>query len=159
MWGGWGIYIPNHQKWLLEDYCRTAHRTVWCASHVSKPLGFDRWSSDLWGLWAVRWCTGQVLQTVRCATRACSDLCAHCSALNAVAVDRCAGSSRCSAGTPDSPAWHRTLSGASPDSPVNYSGVPFHFPEGGEFSLECPGAPDTVRWHTGQSGALDQGAF
>jgi hypothetical protein len=22
-----------------------------------------------------------------------------------------------------------------------------------------PGAPDTVRWHTGQSGAPDQGAF
>jgi hypothetical protein len=35
--------------------------TVWCASHVRRPLGFDRWSSDLWGLWAVRWCTGQVL--------------------------------------------------------------------------------------------------
>jgi hypothetical protein len=28
--------------------------TVRCASHVSQPLGFDRWSSDLWGLWAVR---------------------------------------------------------------------------------------------------------
>jgi hypothetical protein len=48
---------------------------------------------------------------------------------------------------------HRTLSGDSPDSPVNYSGVPSEFPEGEEFSLECPGAPDTVRWHTGQSGA------
>jgi hypothetical protein len=40
---------------------------------------------------------------------------------------------------------HRTLSGASPDSPVNYSGAPSDFPEGEEFSLECPGAPDTVR--------------
>jgi hypothetical protein len=50
-------------------------------------------------------------------------------------------------------------SGASPDSPVNYSRVASHFPEGGEFSVECPGAPDTVRWHTGQSGAPDQGAF
>jgi hypothetical protein len=54
---------------------------------------------------------------------------------------------------------HRTLSGASPDSPVNYSGAPSDFPEGSEFSVECPGAPDTVRWHTGQSGAPDQGAF
>jgi hypothetical protein len=61
------------------------------------------------------------------------------------AVDRCARSSRCSAGTPD--------------SPVNYRGAPSDFPEGSEFSFECPGAPDTVRWHTGQSGALDQGAF
>jgi hypothetical protein len=25
--------------------------------------------------------------------------------------------------------------------------------------LIFPGAPDTVRWHTGQSGAPDQGAF
>jgi hypothetical protein len=37
----------------------------------------------------------------------------------------------------------------TPDSPVNYSGAASHFPEGGEFSVECPGAPDTVRWHTG----------
>jgi hypothetical protein len=28
MWGGWGIYSPNHQKWLLEDCCRMAHRTL-----------------------------------------------------------------------------------------------------------------------------------
>jgi hypothetical protein len=57
------------------------------------------------------------------------------------------------------PLAHRTLSGASPDSPVNYSGATFHFPEGSEFSVECPGAPDTVRWCTGQFGAPDQGAF
>jgi hypothetical protein len=47
----------------------------------------------------------------------------------------------------------------SPDSPVNYSGEPLEFPEGSEFSVECPGAPDTVRWCTGQSGEPDQGAF
>jgi hypothetical protein len=40
----------------------------------------------------------------------------------------------------------------TPDSPVNYSGAPLSFPEGEEFSLEFPGAPDTIRWHTGQSG-------
>jgi hypothetical protein len=44
----------------------------------------------------------------------------------------------------------------TPDSPVNYSGVPLDFPEGDEFELESSGAPDTVRWHTGQSGAPDQ---
>jgi hypothetical protein len=44
----------------------------------------------------------------------------------------------------------------TPDSPVNYSGAPPDFPEGVEFDLESSGAPDTVRWHTGQSGALDQ---
>jgi hypothetical protein len=36
---------------------------------------------------------------------------------------------------------------------------PWNFPEGSEFSVECPGAPDTVRWHTGQSGAPDRGSF
>jgi hypothetical protein len=54
---------------------------------------------------------------------------------------------------------HRTLSGGAPDSPVNYSEAPLRFPKGEEFSLESPGAPDTVRWHTGQSGALDQGTL
>jgi hypothetical protein len=42
---------------------------------------------------------------------------------------------------------------------VNYSGAPLRIPEGEEFSLESPGAPDTVRWHTGQSGVPDQGAL
>jgi hypothetical protein len=79
--------------------------------------------------------------------------------IKCVAVDRCVRSSCCSAGTPDSPVCHWTLSGASPDSPVNYSGAASHFPEGEEFSVEFPGASDTVRWHIGQSGALDQGAF
>jgi hypothetical protein len=79
--------------------------------------------------------------------------------IKCVAVDRCARNSCCSAGTSNSLVWHRTLSGASPDSPVNYSGAPSDFPEGGKFIVECPGAPDTVRWHTGQSGPPDQGAF
>jgi hypothetical protein len=31
----------------------------------------------------------------------------------------------------------------TPDSPVNYSGATSYFPEGSEFSVECPGAPDS----------------
>jgi hypothetical protein len=58
-----------------------------------------------------------------------------------------------------SPLGHRTLSGGAPDSPVNYSGAPLRILEGEEFGLESPSAPDTVRWHTGQSGAPDQGAL
>jgi hypothetical protein len=42
---------------------------------------------------------------------------------------------------------------------VNYSGAPLDFPEGEEFSVNSPGAPDTVQWHTGQSGAPDQAHF
>jgi hypothetical protein len=54
------------------------------------------------------------------------------------------------------PLAHRTLSDDLPDSPVNYSGAPLEFLEGSEFSFKFPGALDTVRWHTRQSGAPDQ---
>jgi hypothetical protein len=47
----------------------------------------------------------------------------------------------------------------TPDSPVNYSGVASQIPEGGKFVVDLPGAPNTVWWHTGQSGAPDQGSL
>jgi hypothetical protein len=56
--------------------------------------------------------------------------------LNAVAVDRWRE-------VVVAPLAHRTLSGASSDSPMNYSGATSHFPEGGKFSYEFPGAPDS----------------
>jgi hypothetical protein len=58
-------------------------------------------------------------------------------------------------GAPDSPVLHRT----APDRPVNYSGAASQISEGGKFRLELPGAPDTVWWCTGQSGAPDQGSL
>jgi hypothetical protein len=81
---------------------------------------------------------------------------------------RCAPDSPVNFSRADSRSWrvqshssleHRTLSGGAPDSPVNYSGAPLRIPEGVEFSLKSPGAPDTVRWCTGQSGAPDQGTL
>jgi hypothetical protein len=54
-----------------------------------------------------------------------------------------ARSSCSSAGTPDSPVRHRTLFGATPDSPVNYSGVAPRIPEGEQFGVGVPGAPDS----------------
>jgi hypothetical protein len=72
----------------------------------------------------------------------------HCS-LFTFAVDRW----RCSRYS----AWHTGQSGATPDSLVNYSGGQFQKPEGGKFGVILPGAPNTVRWHTRQSGAPDQG--
>jgi hypothetical protein len=54
---------------------------------------------------------------------------------------------------------HRTLSGVTLDSPLNYSVARLRILESVEFSLKSPGAPDTVRWHTGQSGAPDQGTL
>jgi hypothetical protein len=47
----------------------------------------------------------------------------------------------------------------TPDSPVNYSGVAPQIPEAEQFRVNLPGAPDTVRWHTRQSGAPDQGSL
>jgi hypothetical protein len=47
----------------------------------------------------------------------------------------------------------------TPDSPVNYSGVAPQIPEASELERIHPGAPDTVRWCTGQSGAPDQGSL
>jgi hypothetical protein len=47
----------------------------------------------------------------------------------------------------------------TPDSPVNYSGVAPQIPEARELEIIHPGAPDIVRWHTGQSGAPDQGSL
>jgi hypothetical protein len=158
-----GVFIAPPTKMVVGELCcRQAHRTFRCASHVTQPLGFDRWSSDLWGHRTVQWCTGQVLITVRCAFCACSDFyarsprtVAHCSPF---AHDRW-HASRCSR-------WHTGQSGATPDSPVKYSGAAPQIPEGGKFGVDLSdapdlsgGAPDTVRWHTGQSSAPDQGSL
>jgi hypothetical protein len=47
----------------------------------------------------------------------------------------------------------------TPDSPVNYSGGAPRIFEVEQFRVILPGAPDTVRWHTGQSGAPDHGSL
>jgi hypothetical protein len=73
------------------------------------------------------------------------ELSAHCSRCRRPLESIVALASHCSAGTPD--------------SPVNYSGAAPQKPEGEEFESIAPGAPDTIRWHTGQSGALDQGSL
>jgi hypothetical protein len=118
---------------------------VRCASHVTRPVGFDRWSFCLLGHLTVRRCTGQSLFTVRCAFWLCSDFCVHCSAFIAHCRRPLALCSRYSAG--------------APDSPVNYSGAATRIPEGEQFGVGFPGAPNTIRWHTGQSGAPDQGTL
>ena len=158
-----GIYNPNHQTSRLVKVAvawRTGQSgappdTVRCASHVTRPLGSDRWSSDMWGHQTVRWCTGQSLFTVRCAFCACSDFCMCNRALLIIVhpLQTTVGAvSRCST-------WHTGPSGATPDSSVNYSGVAPKIPEAEQFRVVLPGAPDTVRWHTGQSRAPDQGSL
>jgi hypothetical protein len=48
---------------------------------------------------------------------------------------------------------------STPDSPVNYSGGAPQISEAEQFRVILTGAPDTDRWCTGQSGALDQGSL
>jgi hypothetical protein len=101
------------------------------------------------------WCTGQ---SGAAPNRHCSlsgapsgaaltlrELSVHCSRCRRPLELTVALDSRCSAGTPD--------------SPVNYSGAVLQKPEGEEFESIATGAPDTVRWHTGQSGAPDHGCL
>jgi hypothetical protein len=92
----------------------------------------DRWSFVFLRHLSV-WChTGQSGAPLT----SCSDFCGDTVyfAESTVGAD-----SRCSTG--------------SPDSPVNYSGGRPVILESGWFGVYGPGAPDTVRWHTGQSGA------
>jgi hypothetical protein len=43
--GGWGVFIAPTTKMIVgEGFCRMAHQTVRCASHVTRLLGSDRWS-------------------------------------------------------------------------------------------------------------------
>jgi hypothetical protein len=150
MWDGWGIYSPNHQKWSLEGCCRMAHRTVRCATGhcpVRQPrqpvVGFR--PLELWQVGPLGCPVVHRTGPVDCPVRLLRVLCP----LRAQARIKCAAVDRC--------VW--SSSAGTPDSPVNDSGAASHFPESGKFSFECPGAPDTVRWYTGQSGAPDQGAF
>jgi hypothetical protein len=56
---------------------------------------------------------------------------------------------------PGRPLAHRTVR-CTPDSPVNYSRTPPNFSRERQVRLSQPGAPDTVRCTTGQSGAPRQ---
>jgi hypothetical protein len=55
--------------------------------------------------------------------------------------------------------WLTGQSGAPPNNPVIYSHVAFSFPESSQLTPSQPGAPDTVRCTTGQSGVPGQSWF
>jgi hypothetical protein len=85
--------------------------------------------------WLAHWTLSGAHRTVRCPQQTVGV--GHASRADC-AADRCADG-RC----------------ALPDSPVNYSRTPPQFLESGQFTGVQPGAPDTVRCTTGQSGVPD----
>jgi hypothetical protein len=132
-------------------FCRVVHRTVRCTtgqsgappdSHCSMS-GADLLPNlaqmtivDSWQL-AHQTLSG-AHRTVRCPLPTVG---AGHASLADCATDRCVGAR-----------WLTGQSGAPPDSLVNYSRTPPNFPESGLFTGVQPGAPDTVRCTTEQSG-------
>jgi hypothetical protein len=148
--GGWGVFIATTTKRTVgEGCCRMAYRTLSSAPATS-PC---RWVLTVGA--SDNWATGQSggAPDSHCSlsgapSDACSDFCArseHCSLF----LYRCRRSLALGAVAPL----------GAPDSPMNYSGAASRIPEASEFGVELPSAPDTVRWHTGQSGALDHGCL
>jgi hypothetical protein len=70
----------------------------------------------------------------------------YCAALFLLSESTVGADSRCSAGSPDSPVAHRTVRWIIAERAFVFSRV-------AGWHLYSPGAPDTVRWHTGQSDA------
>jgi hypothetical protein len=145
MWDGWGIYSPNHQNMAVGSVLSHGapdssmhHRTLSGAPATSA----DRWGSTVGALTCGasglsggaldRSCRLSGAPTARALTLARTI--AHWMWLQSTVAREVAIASLA----------HRTVR-CAPDSPVNYSGAPSEFPEGEEFSLDCPGAPDTVR--------------
>jgi hypothetical protein len=155
-----GVFIaPTTKVAVGRGCCRWAHRTVRSATGHC-PVRQPRHPTvrvrplELWQMGPpdspVVHRTVTVHSPVRRLAPALTlrTLFAHCSIFTGFRWSRSLRCSRCSAGTPGSPVLHRT---------VRWIIAEWHFqkPKGSELELIHPGAPDTVRWHTGQSGAPD----
>ena len=113
-----GVFIAPPTKMAVgEAVCRWAHRIVRCASHVTQPLGFDRWSSDSLGHRTVQCRTGHALFIVRCAFWRCFDSTRTVHALQRFC--RCPLES--TVALEPLLRWHTGQFGDPPDSPMNYS--------------------------------------
>jgi hypothetical protein len=155
--GGWGVFIAPTTKMVVgEGCCRMAHQTVRCATghclmrqprHPTvrvRPL--DLLTCGPPNSPAVhRTCT------IHCPVRHLTSALTLRAQLALFTV-HCSRCRRPLARVPVAPL-------GTPDSPVNYNGGQFQKPEGGKFGVILPSAPNTVRWHTGQSGAPDQGSL
>jgi hypothetical protein len=125
----------EHSRKAILAFCRLAHRTVRCTTrHFPVQISFLFWRSRPLAIWS-RWRTGHYpVPPLDCwlghASRA------------GCAADRWLGR----------PLAHRTVR-CTPDSPVNFSRTPPTNSREWPFHQSQPGAPDTVRCTTGQSGA------
>jgi hypothetical protein len=155
--GGWGVFIAPTTKMVVgEGGCRMAHRTVRCTTGhcpVRQPrhpivrvrplelLTCGPPDNPVVHQTVTVHCPVRLLApalTLRAQSRT-----VQCSLL--LLQTTVGAVSRCSVGTLN--------------SPMNYSGVAPQIPEPSELEGIHPGAPDTDRWHTGQSGAPDQGSL
>jgi hypothetical protein len=130
-----------HSRKAILAFCRLAHRTVWCTTgHCPVRISFLLWRSRPWRFGAVG-----APDTVRCTPDSpvppSSRWLGHASRTDYTA-DR----------WPGRPLAHRTVR-CTPDSPVNYSRTSPTNSREQQVRLSQPGAPDTVRCTTGQSGA------
>jgi hypothetical protein len=100
-------------------------------------ISFLLWLSQPLALWS-RWCTG------------------HCPVPPSDRwLDHVSRADRAADRWPGRLLAHRTVR-CTPDSPVNYSHTPLITSREQQVRLSQPGAPDTVRCTTGQSGAPKQ---
>jgi hypothetical protein len=107
---------------------------AWCTGHCPVRISFLIWRSRPLALGS-RWHTGH------CPVRLLTVGSCHTSRADS-AADR----------WPGRPLAHRTVR-CTPDSPVNYSRTSPMISREQQVRLSQPGAPDTVRCTTGQSGA------
>jgi hypothetical protein len=146
-----GIYSPqppnNRWGWAAVDG-RTGQSgappdTVRCASHVTQPLGFG----SFWPLEALSSATPDMHCSLSGAPLTGGSALPHTVPLILQLLQATvARSSHCSASAPDSPVAHRTVQWIIAERVQRN-------PRVASLELYGPGAPDTVWWHTGQSGA------
>jgi hypothetical protein len=165
--GGWGVFIaPTTKPTVGEAVRRWAHRTVRCATGhypVRQPRHpIVRVLTVLTVRALISWCTGQSgaapdspvphrTGTIHCLVclLALLWLCANCPHTVHAAGDRWSRPLRFLV---VAPLAHRTVRWIIAERLSKN-------PKVKSSACTVPGAPDTVRWHTGQFGAPDQGSL
>jgi hypothetical protein len=127
-----------HSRKAFLAFCRLAHRTVRCGS-LSLFGEADRWRLGAVG----------APDTIRCPLLAVG------SATRRARIKR-PTVGPATVGSPDTVRCTPDTVRCTPDSPVNYSRTPLIISREQQVRLSQPGAPNTVRCTTGQSGAPRQ---